>query len=480
MKKTNSTTAQSRNVSAPAWSFWLWLIAAFTVVLIFAVIGSAWAVRHIIITGGDRFSESQSRMIMVVAEFPGLVKTAANEVRSRFGGDPVPLLMDRKTTEQPNWIRRFPAPEDTGYLLFSGVNSEAKRSIVQLIRISDGKVVSTWTPDWSEVYEQATNKKFAPKGSLRNLGAGHPLLLADGDIIFNTSAVLVRQNHCNSKPVWVLNEVMHHSNELDETGSALWVPSVAQDGLADNPWLRDQIRDDALAHVSTDGRLLERRSFARILRENGLESMLLGTSGVQINRDPTHINQIKAARVNSRYWQRGDLLISARHLSALFLYRPSTDKIIWHQTGPWMNQHSVDFVDDHRISVFNNNVVSGPPNGKQMFMKPGATNQVLVYDFDTQQVSQPFATLLTEARPVTITGGLARILPDGGLFIEETNYGRHLRFTQDRLLWSRVNDYDDQHIGVLSWSRYLTAEEASVPLQALASRQCSAAASFTR
>ncbi|MDO8206380.1 MAG: arylsulfotransferase family protein [Gallionella sp.] len=472
MKKAHSTTTPYRDNHAFGWKFWLWLTAAVSAVLIVAVISTAWAVRHVIIKGGVRLSENQARMVIAVAEFPGLVFSAVKEVRDRFGDDPSPLLMDRKTTEQPYWVRSFPSPKDTGYLLFSGVDPVAKHSIVQLIRISDGAQVARWDPDWVAIFETITEKKLESKGSPLEARAMHPVLLADGDIIFNNFTSLVRLSPCNSKPVWVFDEVMHHSNEIDESGSALWVPSVAQDGLADNPWLRDKIRDDALAHVSTDGRLLEKRSFARILRDNGMESMLLGMSGLQINSDPIHINQIKAAHQDSRYWQRGDLLISARHLSTLFLYRPSTDKIIWHQTGPWMNQHSVDFVDDHSISVFNNNVVSGPITGKQMFMKPGDTNQVLVYDFDTKQVSQPFAALLAQARPVSVTEGRARLLPDGGLFLEDTNYGRDMRFTKDRMLWSRVNDYDNKRIGAVSWSRYLTAEEASMPLKALASRRC--------
>jgi len=39
-------------------------------------------------------------------------------------------------------------------------------------------------------------------------------------------------------------------------------------------------------------------------------------------------------------------------------------------------------------------------------------------------------------------------------------------------LWSRVNDYDKDHVGVLAWSRYLTAEEAAPALQSLEKRQC--------
>lgn len=210
-----------------------------------------------------------------------------------------------------------------------------------------------------------------------------------------------------------------------------------------------------------------------------MQALLLGTFGPRLNEEPIHMNQIQIAPRDSRHWRRGDLLISARYLSTVFLYRPSTGRILWHQTGPWMNQHSVEFVDDHRISVFDNNIVSGIPN-EHAFMTPSDTNRVFLYDFHTRWASQPFATLLAEARPLTISEGRARVLPDGGLFIEETNYGRHLRFTRDRLLWSRVNDYDDQRIGMVSWSRYLTADEARGPLQALASRHCPAVASTVK
>ena len=438
------------------------------------VIAAAWAVRHVLITKDTRFSETQTRIIMTVAEFPQNVHSSFDALWSMRRGDPpalLALLMDKKMIEQPNWIRRFPAPEDNGYLLFSGVDPEVKKSIVKLIRISDGKILYRWAPDWNSVFEKHTPKKFVPEGSSKIELAVHPLLLADGDIIFNTSTSLVRLSPCSSKPIWVIDEVMHHSIELDVSGTSVWIPSVSQDGFSENPWLRDNVRDDALAQVSTDGRIVARYSFVKILRDNGMEAMLLGRSGGTLNEDPIHLNQIKAASQDTKYWHKGDLLISARHLSTLFLYRPSTNKIIWYQTGPWMNQHSVDFVDEHRISVFDNHIVVGAPK-EQAFMKPGDTNHVLVYDFDTKQISEPYATLLAKTRPVTITSGRARILPDGGLFIEETDYGRLLRFTRDNLLWSRINDYDEQRNGTSAWSRYLTEEEANVSLRGLASRQC--------
>ena len=483
MKNPHSTTAQTRNIKAPTWGFWLWLTAVMLTTLIVAVIVTAWAVHHAM-TRGPKLSPAQSRFVMSLAEFPGLVRVAIEQQLHSVGTDPVLLLIDKGDKEQMHWLRSFPSLVDSGYLLLSGVDPLAKSSTVQLIRISDGISVARWEPDWPEIYTHITSKKFVPAGSPAAAQAGHPLLLADGDIVFNTQTSLVRMSPCSHRPVWVLDEVMHHSIELDSSG-AIWVPSVSEDGFSDIPWLRDRIRDDSLTLISTDGKVLENRSFVRILRDNGLQALLLGTYGASLIGDPMligdpiHINQIRVATRDSQYWMRGDLLISARHLSTIFLYRPSTGKIIWHQTGPWMNQHSVDFVDNHRISVFDNNVIAGVPN-EHAFLRPSDTNQVLVYDFSTRKVTQPFAALLAEARPLTVTDGRARILPDGGLFIEETKNGRHLRFTQDRLLWSRVNDYDDKRIGTVSWSTYLTAEEASVPLKALASRQCHAAASSAK
>ena len=455
------------------WKFWLWLIAMLIVVIIFVVLSVATLVR---LAYKDKvtLSNSQVNMIVNIAEFPRNVQWAIQDLYTMIDSTPFPLLQNRKEVERPSWIRNFPEPLDKGYLLFSGVDAQAKQSAVRLIRIADGSEIASWIPNLEAIHNQTSNKKWEPSRPTSKLRLFHPLLLDSGDIIFNTEGSLVRQGTCSAKPIWVLDELIHHSVELDETGDALWVPAVSEDGFADNPFLKNHIRDDALAHVSINGNILERRSFTRILRDNGLIALMMGTSGTTINQDPIHLNQIKAAKTNTRYWNRGDLLISSRNLSTIFLYRPSTNKILWHQTGPWLNQHSVDFVDSHRISIFSNNIVSGNPDKYHSFLTPNDINRLYIFDFNKNKVSQPYKKLLDVARPITVTEGRAQILSDEGLFIEESNEGRLLRFTKDRLLWSKVNDYDAKKVGILSWSRYLTAEEASVPLKALLAKNCDA------
>ncbi|CAN4273221.1 Arylsulfotransferase-like [Methylophilaceae bacterium] len=475
MKQKPLKTSVSQTAQQSSWKFWLWLCMAFLVVIFITLISTAWAVRHILIAPQSRFNENQSKTILSIASFPEKVNAAVIQIEQFISGDPLPHLVSRKDAETLSWVRRFPAPEDKGYLLFSGVDTKAKQNIVKLIRIADGEEIGRWEPDFLYINNHTSEKKWQPKGSSLNLKPTHPILLKNGNIIFNTGSSLVMQSSCSSKPLWVLDEIVHHSNELDENGDSIWAPSVSMDGFPENLWLRSHIRDDALGHFSLDGKLLEKRSFSNILINNGLGALLMGTSGVTLNGDPIHLNQIKAAQSDSAYWKRGDLLISARHLSTLFLYRPSTNKILWHQTGPWMNQHSVDFVDNHRISVFSNNVVSGPISKENAFLSKKDVNRVYIFDFDNNLASQPYEKLLSVARPITMFEGRAQVLSDGGLFIEETNYGRQLRFTHDAMLWSRVNDYDVSRIGLLVWSRYLTADEVKKPLKALAEKSCQTA-----
>ncbi len=348
----------------------------------------------------------------------------------------------------------------------------AKHAIVALIRIADGREMARWDPDWSAVFKNVvTVLESEPRTRSNEKGvlAMHPLLLTDGSIIFKTTnSVMARLNACERKPAWALgHELMHHSTEMGADGN-IWTPGVTNNAFPQNAWLTTHLRDDALVRLSIDGKVLEKRSFSKILLKSGLETMLFGHSGLAFNDDPIHLNQISIAATDSHHWKKDDLLISARHLSTVFLYRPSEDKIIWYQQGPWINQHSARFVDDHRISVFDNHVVGGAPSDQPFAAKP-YRNRVIVYDFATKEISEPFKSLLDQAKPRTITEGRAQLLPDGGLFIEETNTGRHLRFTADKLLWSRINYYNDKYIGLVSWSRYLTADEVQAPLRAIAS-----------
>ena len=60
----------------------------------------------------------------------------------------------------------------------------------------------------------------------------------------------------------------------------------------------------------------------------------------------------------------------------------------------------------------------------------------------------------------TRTQGRSQILPNGDLFVEETNYGRTLYFDSDgSLRWTHVNRAKNGNVYNLGWSRILYKDE---------------------
>ena len=113
--------------------------------------------------------------------------------------------------------------------------------------------------------------------------------------------------------------------------------------------------------------------------------MVMRTGCYLPNDDPTHLNDIQPVLDDGPYWKKGDLFLSLRNISTVMLYRPSTDEILWIKRGPWIAQHDVDILDDHRISIYDNDVEARAP-GKPYI---AGTSQVMVYDFATRKISLP-------------------------------------------------------------------------------------------
>ena len=142
-----------------------------------------------------------------------------------------------------------------------------------------------------------------------------------------------------------------------------------------------------------------------------------------------------------------------RHKSTVFLYRPSTNKVLWLKTGPWLNQHDCDFVGNNRIGIFGNDIVR--PYEDLLY---GHNNQY-IYDFETKQTTKNYTKMFREGRIITKSEGRSDILINGNLFVEETNYGRILFGDQNGVNAIFVDRMDKDYVAMLGWSRYYTNEE---------------------
>ena len=353
--------------------------------------------------------------------------------------------------------------DEESYLLLSRYHGDLNESIVELVDLTTFQILHTWNPDidaFNDLVEQVDEFKYLRRdGSNKRQSVLHPKLTRDGGLLFNSSP-LRKINFCSDLILQNTHDIFHHSIETDTDGN-IWAPShLYPQTLPVSAVGRKLIEnggffDDAIVKLSSGGKVIFEKSVSQILIDNGLEYLLFSVGDNQFNRDPIHLNDIQPVNIDGEFWQKGDIFLSLRHQSMILLYRPSTNNIIWKGTGPFFHQHDVDILDNHRISVFNNkskDFVDGDEVDGQ--------NEVIIYDFKTDTYSSHLKDSLIENDVRTISQGRSEILPNGELFIEESNYGRTLFFNSDgSLRWTHVNRAENENVYLVSWSRILYTRE---------------------
>ena len=346
--------------------------------------------------------------------------------------------------------------EKESYLLLSRYDGDIGQSIIELVDLRDFSVLHTWNPDIDAINSKVDldNPEFSTLLRDRNEKRSrlvHPLLLKDGSLVFNDSSPLRKIGFC-SNLVWQNQEQrFHHSSEIDHEGN-FWVPTRMYPYTIDKKYVGDKVEDyndDAIAKVSPDGEILFEKSVSQIFIENNMKYLLFST-GARM-RDPIHLNDIQPVLEDGAHWQKGDVFLSVRNQSMIMHYRPSTNKLLWVGTGYTYHQHDIDILNDHQISIFNNN---------RMLLIGGShvdgTNEVILYDFSTGEYSSYQKDSMIRHDVRTKSEGLSEILDNGDLFVEETNYSRTLYFNADgSLRWEHVNRAFDGHIYPVTWSRIL-------------------------
>lgn len=354
---------------------------------------------------------------------------------------------------------------DPGYELLTAYSDAARRPVIHLIRLSDGRVLHEYRPDI-----MAADARSTFTSALTDLKRDrptdhdlmmHPMLMPDGGLVIHDSTPLARFDACG-RVEWMIDGIFHHSVERAADGSLYAVYRYPRQVMKD---VGPMFSDEAIAHVSTDGHLLKLTRIADILDDNGLGSLWRSHPYVD---DPFHINEVRPVPTSGPYWQAGDLLISARNLSLVMLYRPSTGRILWHQVGPWSMEHDVEIVDDHRISIFDNHWRFAAPDGKV-----DGSNQVAVYDFANGRVTYPYAAAMRHYAIATHQQGRQHIMPNGDLVVEDSEGGRLMRFAPDGTLrWEYFNTDRQHRLVQLRWSRYLDPKTDGPAIQAAVTARC--------
>ena len=402
-------------------------------ILIMAI---AWPVWHVT-DNGKLIPEPIANFIINFASFPShlyhtVVPTSVpynifdgRQITDTTSQDGIKLFTDSTNLSSTNLLIST---------ILSGSEIEFK-----LVHIPDGKLIKKW--GLPREFEDSVINKIQ-----ENPRMSHPLMLIDSTLILklNQENVLISLSK-NNKINWIDRDyIFHHSNE-QENDSTIWMPSVAE-----NPsyYKIPGFMHDAICAVDPrNGKVKFIKSVADILIENGYKNLL----DLGYEDDGIHLNDIQPAMYSSKYWKKGDLLISMRHRNTVALYRPSTNKIIWLKTGPWLAQHDCDFVDGKKIMIFGNDVL----RGKRDSLINGH-NDIYFYDFEKNEISKPYTKVMKQLAIKTITEGRCDLLSNGDLLIDESNNGKLYIINKDSVKMIYTERYDKNHIKMLNWVRPIT------------------------
>jgi len=355
----------------------------------------------------------------------------------------------------------------TGYWMLSRFDASTRQSIVEMVRLSDTSVMHVWRPDPDAILKNASrttrvaNIENWTKGIFRYFA---PVLTDDGGLILKDSASPLFKVDACARPVWMQDATMfHHSTESDGAGG-FWIPTHIEPSQI--PLVAPDFVDDGLGHVTADGKILANISVAEMLMRHGLQHLVFRPFDAA--RDTLHLNDIEPVLSDGPFWKAGDLFLSLRHVSMILLYRPSTDQIVWMKQGPWMAQHDVDILDDHRIAVFDNRAYYRGEAG----WVDGASD-VAVYDFATDAVTHPLQTAMSRENLQVLFEGVHAPLPGGAHVVEDQASGIVLLLAADgNKLGQFVNLQDDGKVYQIGWGRFVNQAEGDLVLGKLNGDSC--------
>jgi hypothetical protein len=332
--------------------------------------------------------------------------------------------------------------------------SDINSAVIKVVEIRTGREIHKW------VFNEKTFDNLIDIYSKTRFY--HPLFLKDKSLVFiNNGADHIESDDwlikvdSNSRVQWINKDYFHHSIEKEDENT-IWTCTMVESPLKEKqlPKYDDSvIFGDAIANIDIrNGKVLFKKSIIQIIQENNLNEILF--SGT-IENDLIHLNDVQPALYKTKYWEKGDLLLSLRNKSTVLLYRPSTNKILWYKTGPWLNQHDCDFYGESKITLFGNDVVRY--TGGDDFIK-GTSNQYF-FDFATNEVTKPYHKLFTDYQIKTKSEGRSDILTNDDIFIDESDYGRIIIGNKESPKAIYAERIDKKNIKMFNWVRYIKRED---------------------
>ena len=321
------------------------------------------------------------------------------------------------------------------YILLSRYDGEKKRSLVELFDIKNNQIIHQWQPNIKEInsFSKVNKKKINLQTDFSNnrYNIIHPLLMKDGSILFHGMySPLVKIDIC-SNYIWSIDDIFHHSIEIDNDGN-IWT------AIADTETNKIGFNDDYLAKVSQDGRILNKISISKLLKE-----IEYPFTNIYSGNDPIHLNDIQPYISNEEN-NSDKFFLSMRNISTIALYDDKKKQIVWAKQGNWVHQHDVDLLNKQLV-IFNNNLDSDKTQVLNF-------NEILLLDKNGKFIKELYSDQMQKNNIATITEGLITEIKDTSIIVEDTKNGKLVKFSEKNLLWTYTNSFKGDNYRI-NWSR---------------------------
>lgn len=413
-------------------------VFSLTVIFLFFLSMFAWVVFHVSI-GDKKFAFLQGP-IKFMYSFPDLFFQSVEEVNTLPG-------TFVKTPEDFEAVNKL----DSDFIVLTSYSDSKDSRLIVAINLKNDSVLYKWNV--KNPYEE-TDRII------------NPIMFSDKSLVFSFQGKSLMKIDSLSNIVWKQDSIdAHHSMNLDSNGD-VWVCSFAPVFHATGFYMLNDrkifYKDNHITKIDVEaGRILFHKSVTDILVENNLSNYILKSANIE---DPIHINDVEPALKTTKYFNEGDLFISARQASIIIHYRPSTNKVIDIIEGPFIAQHDVDILNDSTLVIFNNNsyvvkISNGRETADESFKFAIAGDfysNIIRYDFASGEFSFIGDSVFRANKIYTHTEGLMEFINPSTYFVEEQNTGEIWIIRDDEVLYKNVfnSQYDGYH-HLPNWTRII-------------------------
>jgi hypothetical protein len=336
-----------------------------------------------------------------------------------------------------------------------------------------GEVVHQWHVPFSQLWPAPPHLKGRIDDAAVYFNDGH--IYPNGDLLAVVEGPINLQNPStgyglvkldkDSRVLWKYAEMCHHDLDVAEDGTIYaLVNKIVEQVPPALAYIPTPCMVDYVDIISPQGERMKRiplleaflgspyaALFGKLERARVSQTATSSSGRAAFylddvrRRDVLHTNAVKVLNKTLApkfpLFKAGQILVSARHLDAIAVLDPDSNKVVWAAHGPWRAQHDPSFLENGHLLLFDN-----------LLSQRGS--RVLEYDPPTQAL--PWSYPGEKGKPfLSEIRGMCQRLPGGNTLIVNSEGGEIMEVTPDQeTVWS----CSIGHTVLYSARRYITGQ----------------------